>query len=192
MQDTNSTDIEKQEIREQARVTLVLVALVALTVSSVVLGLWAGPGVAAGNTQTPTATPTAAPSTPTPALDDVAPYYAENDTTIDNESYFEGRENATLENTTGMLVRVGPIVFGSGPAQGGVGDAGILLTGLFVGGIALGTVFGSGVGVVGGAVLGVTTIGGLASAAVLPTWFWPITLFGLGTVLSIVVIRSIR
>jgi len=180
----------EETLQERRRTTVLLVLLAGMTVASVVFGLLTAPGIAAGNT--PTATPTAAPSTPTPALDDVAPYYAENDTTVDNDSFYEGRENASLENTTNFLTRIGPLIIGSGTAQGGVGDSGILITGLLFGGILLGTVFGAGVGPVGGLVLGVTTIGGLATVAVLPAWFWPVLLFGLGITLSIVVVRSIR
>jgi hypothetical protein len=132
----NSTSTTDEEtLRERRRTTVVLVLLAAMTVGSVCFGLLTAPGIAAGNTPTPT--PTAAPSTPTPALDDVAPYYAENDTTVDNESFFEGRRNASLENTTNFLTRIGPVVVGSGTAQGGVGDAGILVTGLLVGGLLL-------------------------------------------------------
>lgn len=185
---TSTTD--RETLRERRRTTVLLVLLAAMTVGSVLFGLLTGPGIAAGNT--PTATPTAEPSTPTPALDDVAPYYAENDTTVDNDSFYEGRENASLENTTNFLTRIGPFIIGSGTAQGGVGDAGILVTGLLFGGILLGTVFGAGVGPVGGLVLAVTSIGGLATVAVLPAWFWPVLLFGLGVTLSIVVVRSIR
>jgi hypothetical protein len=191
MSETSTTDDGTARLERRLAATAVLVALVTLQVTALVaLGPMPVGGLQTNSTATPT--PTAAPTTPTPALDDVAPYFATEQPTVDNESFYEGRENASLDTVLNFLSRAGPIVIGSGPAQGGVGDAGIIVTGLLVGGILLGSVLGSGVGPVGGLVLAVTGIGGLATAAVLPAWFWPLLLFGLGITLSIVVVRSIR
>jgi len=135
------------------------------------------------------ATPTA---TTTPQnVSSVAPYYANSSASVDNASWMAGRHNATLDNVVNYATRIGAYIIGSGyTAQDGVGAAGTLVLGLLVGGVFVGR--GERTGPVGGAVLAVTVIAGLVSATIAPGWFWAIALFGLGTVLSVVVIRALE
>jgi hypothetical protein len=48
------------------------------------------------------------------------------------------------------------------------------------------------VGSVGGGVLGVVVVSGMASVGLVPTWIWAAVLMGIGSVLAAVAIRAWR
>lgn len=130
---------------------------------------------------TGTAVATTAPNNTTPN------YYNET-VTVNNESWMEGRENATLDNTVNMLTRVGTFVI----AGSGSGAIGAVLTGLMVFGAVLSMLGDTAVGVGGGAVLGVATIAALSLAGFVSSWVWALTVFAVGVVCAAVLIRALR
>lgn len=126
-------------------------------------------------------------------VSDNAPYYENESSEVNNESWFDGRENATLDNTVNFLTRIGGYVVGPGDtAQGGVGRTGPLILALVALGAVVSVGVGNGLGPVAGGVLGVTAIGGLTAAAVVPAWLYPVLLFVVGGVVSIIAIRSLK
>jgi len=122
----------------------------------------------------------------------VAPYYANNTTDVANESWTQGREDATLDNVTNYLTRIGTFVIGN-EADGGANQmAGVLVLAVVLIGILLSQVAGRGVGPVGGTVLGLVAAGGLATAGILPAWLFAVGLLGVGLVLTAVLITALR
>jgi hypothetical protein len=171
--------------RRRVMAAVIAIALLANVVG--VAALLAAPAAGqAGNT--PTASPTA---TPTASLDEKAPYYNNETASVDNETWLEGRREPTLANVTHLLTRVGGFVIGDAPAQGG-GYAGPMITAIVLGGAIMGAVAGTGVGIVGGGVLLVTGFFGLVSLAVAPVWLYPVAIFVVGGIVSMIVLRSLR
>lgn len=123
---------------------------------------------------------------------DKAPYYNNSSTAVANESWTEGHEEPTLANFTHYLTRVGGFVIGDGGSAQGGGSANSMIVGLLFmgafGAVAVGGRFGS----VGGVVMGTAAIGGLATASIIPTWLYPVVLFAVGGIASIVAIRTFR
>lgn len=115
------------------------------------------------------------------------PYY-NNTTAVDNATWLEGNQDPTAENTTSLLGRVGTFIVGS--EQGSA--LGALLTSLMTGGMVVSMIGGSRVGMVSGATVGVTTLGGMTAAGLAPAWMWAIVVFGVGLVLTQVVIGILR
>lgn len=116
-------------------------------------------------------------------------YYPENETQEpNNETWMDGNENATIDSTVRMVTRVGTFVVGQEAGSG----LGSLLVGLLVSGVTIGIIGSSVVGVVGGVVMGVVTIGAMASAGIAPQWVWGIVVFGIGILLSSMLIRIYR
>jgi hypothetical protein len=173
MTDSNPTP------RRRVMAAVIAIALLANVVG--VAALLAAPAAGqAGNT------PTASPS-----LDEKAPYYSNDTADVDNETWLEGRREPTLANVTHLLTRVGGFVIGDAPAQGG-GYAGPMITAIVLGGAIMGAVAGTGVGIVGGGVLLVTGFFGLVSLAVAPVWLYPVAIFVVGGIVSMIVLRSLR
>jgi hypothetical protein len=140
------------------------------------------------------AAPAAGQPTPTPEgnISDTAPYYADDNASVANESWLGNRTDPTLQNVTYWTVRIGPWLIGDGSqAPGGVGLAGSLILGLAVGGALLGPVSRANVGPVAGGVLAVTLVFGLTAAALAPAWLLPVGLFVVGLVLTVVIVRAI-
>jgi hypothetical protein len=137
------------------------------------------------------AVPAVGTPTPTPNVSERAPYYADNNSIVDNQAWMDDRQDPTLDNVTHYLTRVGGFVIGS-ETSGGGGAAGVLALALVLGGIVLGTFVGNGVGPVGGGVLGLVGVAGLAGAGLMPTWLFATALFGIGLVLTAAVIRVLR
>lgn len=108
-----------------------------------------------------------------------APYFANQSTQVDNESWMEGREEPTLDNSTHMLTRLSSFVIGEQRAQGG-GWAGILITAIVTLGVMLGATFGADLGPIGGATLSVVAIRALVGAGLAPPWIMAVALVLLG------------
>lgn len=122
----------------------------------------------------------------------VANYYGNETTEVDNESWTTDHREPTLANWTHYITRIGSFVVGDGgDAQGG-GSANALIIGLLFLGAFVGVAVRGQVGTVAGAVLGVIGIAGLVATAVVPGWLYPVVLFILGAVLSVVAIRLWR
>ena len=136
--------------------------------------------------------PAAGQSTATPNLSEKAPYYSNNSTHVANESWMDGRKDATLDNFIHYLTRVGGFIIGDGTAQGGVGSAGALVLGIVVMGIVASTMTGQAVGPVGGAVVGIMGVAGITAAGIAPSWLYAVMLFCLGLVLTTVIVRALR
>jgi len=123
------------------------------------------------------------------SVDEKAPYYNEwegNDP--DNESWMEGNEDATLENTTTMFSRIGTFVVGSN----GDGSTGAVMTGMLTLGALLGIGVGAGIGTVAGGVLAISGIMALAATGLSPEWIVPVAIFGVGLLLSSVAKRLLQ
>lgn len=133
----------------------------------------------------------AAQATPTPTPDNVtqkAGYY--NDSAgpsgVDNESWMDSRENATLANTTSYAVRFMGFVVGNGNA------AGALVTMLLMMGLFLGMIGGTNVGPVASATLCVIALTGLVAIGFAPMWLYALVLMGLGVVSTVVIVRALQ
>lgn len=156
-----------------------------ITLALAVLLLVSSAGVVGAQTnETATSTPV--------NVSDKAPYYEDSSSQVDSDSWLAGNENATLESVLDMATRATNFVVGSGvDAQGGVGSAGVMLTGLIVFGIFAGTMVGTGVGPVGGTVIALVTGLGLMSVGLTPTWMVAIGLMGLGIAFTAMILRGI-
>lgn len=163
-------------IRRRQRQAAVLAAV------AVVAALFAG-------VVSPVAAQTATPTNS--SVDDKAPYYADNTTQLDNESWFAGNENATLDSFITMLTRLGTFVIGDTPAQNG-GPGGAIVVGLVLAGAMGSTMVRNGPGPVGGAVLGLVGLAGVTAVGLAPAWLLPVVLFVLGLILTSVVVRVLR
>ena len=121
-------------------------------------------------------------------INGTAPYYDNQTTQVDNQSWMSGRENATLDNTFHFASRITTFVVGDGDQAAD----GPLLVGLFVLGAVLGVTVGSGVGIVGGGVLTVIALFGASAMDLAPGWLYPVALFGVGLLLAASFKRAIR
>lgn len=139
----------------------------------------------------------AALAAPAAAQSTSVPYYNNSSTDdVNNETWLVGMEEPTLENVTGLLLRTGSYVIGTGDVggpEGGEGQAtGAIVLGLTAFAVLLGILGGSGVGSVGGTVLSIAVAAGLVQTGFAPAWMWAVVLFGVGLLLSTVVIRALR
>lgn len=128
---------------------------------------------------------------PTPTPDNVtqkAGYY--NDSTgpegVQNESWMEGRRDATLANTTAFSVRLVGFVVGNGNA------AAAFVTSLIMIGVYLGIVQGTSLGSVGASTVSVVALTGLVSIGFAPMWLYALVLMGLGVVATVVIVRALQ
>lgn len=155
---------------------------VALVITISLLAVVASPAVAQQNNTTNNST----------NVSSYAPYYANESTDVNNESWMSGRENATLDNVVHMATRLGPFVIGDTTAPGDVGSAGMLVLGLVIGGTLLGTMAGANVGSVGGSTLAFIVAAGLVGTGLAPAWMWAVLLMGLGLIGTAVFLRAVR
>lgn len=125
-------------------------------------------------------------------LEEKAPYYANNTSHVSNESWMAGREEPTLDNVLHYATRVGGFVIGDGDRTVGAAASGTLALGLVVAGAMGSTLLTSGVGPVGGSVLGMVALAGLVTVGLAPAWTLAISLFGVGIVLTVVVVGVFR
>lgn len=133
--------------------------------------------------------PAAAQSTPE-NVSDVAPYYANESSDVNNESWYEGVDNATLDSMGEMATRFVPQFIGYGQmAPGGAGFEGILLTGIIMTALFIGAVMMLPIGSVGGGVLAVAVGYGMTEMGLAPSWFRVILVF-VGAMLVFVAYRQ--
>jgi hypothetical protein len=129
-------------------------------------------------------------NTATESIDEKAPYYSENTSQVNNESWLAGHENASLDAFVTMLTRVGTFVVGEPPESNGPGGA--IVVGLIVAGTIGSTFVRQGPGPVGGAVLGLVGLAGVTAVGLAPVWLMTVSLFVLGLILTSVIIRVLR
>lgn len=126
-------------------------------------------------------------------MTETAPYYANQSAPDSASGWFVGLKKPTLDNITGMAVRAGPALVGTGQTlPGGVGYAGPILIGIVVAGILLGSVWTSSIGIEGGAVVALTAAYGLVSAGLAPAWTKIVVLMLLGIVVATALFRATR
>lgn len=138
--------------------------------------------------------PAAAQATPTPDgnISDTAPYYSDDNASVENDSWSANRTDPTLANVTYWVVTGGGWIVGTGDvAPGGAGLTGSLVLGLVVGGVLLGPVSRERVGPVAGGVLLVTALFGISAAALAPSWLWAVVLFIVGLLFTVVIDRAL-
>lgn len=114
--------------------------------------------------------------------------YYNNSTSVNNQTWLEGDSEPTAKNTTSLIGRVGTFIVGSGGTSG----LGALLTSLITGGIIVSMIGYNRVGMVGGATTGVMTLGGMTVAGLAPGWMWALVVFGVGLILTQVLIGILR
>lgn len=175
---------ESDEDARTAPGAIVGVILTLLVIGGLLAGVVMLSGSAAGQTANGTENET--------EIGDKAPYY-EGNHTVANESWMDGRENATLPNVLHMATRFGTFIVGGGQAaQDDIGPAGPLIVGAVFMGVMLGAVVGAGVGMVGGGVLSIVAVVMLTTIDAAPEWLYAVTLFGLGIVLAAVIKDALR
>jgi len=178
MNGQDPTERRETEDRFGRLLVVLAVLLVALQVAPVVIGGAAAQETTQNNSSNLTAT---------------APYYANQSADANSTGWFAGREDPTLDNITGMAVRSGPALIGSGRTlPGGVGYAGPILIGLVVSGVLLGSVWTSAIGIEGGAVVALTAAYGLVSAGLAPAWTKIVVLILLGITVATALFRATR
>lgn len=130
----------------------------------------------------------AAQTNNTTNVSDVAPYYENESTQVDNQSWMNGRQNATLDNIVHYATRIGPfIIGGTGTSAQGGGYVGPAMISLFFLGFILSMLLSSRAGVVGSVTIAIAAGGGLASAGVAPGWLFAVALFVVGAILARVI-----
>lgn len=181
--------IDKDRLRKAARFVggVVAAAIVLLAVSIIFVSLTGAHTGAVGVVSAANNT-----STTNQSIQDKAPYYRNQSTTVDSESWMAGRNNATLDNVIHYATRIGTFVIGNQQMAGGVGYAGPLVLGLVILGVFMGALAGTRPGSVGGGVLAIIIAGGLVDAGLAPQWMFAIVLFALGAVGTSVYLRSVR
>lgn len=123
------------------------------------------------------------------SVDERAPYYDEwegND--VDNESWMDGNEDPTIENSTTIFTRIGTFVVGSN----GDGSTGAVLTGMLVLGALLGIGLGAPIGTVAGGTLATAGVFAIASTGLSPEWTVPVAMFGVGLFMASVAKRLLQ
>jgi len=119
--------------------------------------------------------------------------YYENETTETNEDvWLSGLTDASLDDIVTLALRLGGFIIGDGAAQGGVGSAGTLLTGLLVAGVMGGIGIRSGAGAAGGAVIAIAGASAFATVGIGATWAYPVVLFVAGLVVAGVLLKIFR
>lgn len=121
---------------------------------------------------------------------DNATYYTEEDDSTGLAPWLSGLTDASLDDILSLAMRLGTFIIGGGVvAQGGVGSAGALLTGLLVSGVMAGIGFRSGAGATGGLVVGLVSSFLFLSVGVGATWAYPVVLFVVGLIVATVFLR---
>jgi hypothetical protein len=150
--------------------TLITAALLVLAVAT-----FAGPAVAQ---ETP---------------NDNATYYDGESTETGEGTWLSGLTDATLDDVLTLAMRLGTYVIGGGvTAQGGVGSAGALLTGLLVSGVMAGVGIRSGAGTSGGLIVGIASAFLFVTVGVGATWAYPVVLFVVGLIVAAIFLRLVR
>lgn len=138
--------------------------------------------------------PALAQATTTQPIEDDAPYYDDENGSTNMTDWVPDDGNATADGILEMIARIPGIFIGSGDMDpSGSGYEGLLLTGVIIGGAALMSIRGTGVGPVGGSMIGMVLAYGLTSIGMLPVWIQPLLLFTLvGVPASAAIIRVFR
>jgi len=121
-----------------------------------------------------------------------AEYYNNSSSDADTDSWLSGLTDASLDDILTLATRIGGFIIGDTAAQGGVGSAGALLTGLLVAGVMGGVGMRSGAGSTGGVVIGISAGAVFLSAAVGATWAYAVILFVVGLIVAGVFLRVVR
>jgi len=122
-----------------------------------------------------------------------APYYEGEDSDVGIDGWLSGLVDATLDDVLTLLGRIGNYLIGSGvSAQGGVGSAGVLLTGALVGGVVFGTGARARAGPVGGLVFATIASFAFVAVGIGPSWLYATMLFGVGIIATGAIIRVLQ
>lgn len=121
-----------------------------------------------------------------------APMYDNSTQNVSFEFWFD-EGNVSLDVLGDMASRLGPAIIGTGNEDpSGTGFVGVLLLGLVIAGSVLVSVMGTGIGPVGGTIVGLVLGYGMIAVGLAPAWAWPLLLFGLGIVAAVAAIRILR
>lgn len=102
-------------------------------------------------------------------------------------------ENVTLDSLVGITVDLAPDLIGTGEQDpSATGFQGVLLTGVTFAFVAVGAMIGTGIGTVGGTVLGLTVSYGLVDVGYAPQWIKVLLLFGVGVVVFIAIRKALE
>lgn len=124
-------------------------------------------------------------------VSDVAPYYANQSSSVPNSSWYQGIDNATLDSMGQMATRLGPYFVGTGGMDpSGTGFEGVLLTGIIMVGMFVGAVGMLPVGSVGGGVLAVVVGYGMTEIGLAPGWFRVILVFAVGVIAFVAFLQA--
>lgn len=111
-----------------------------------------------------------------------AGYYNNTSTDVNNETWMAGQEDATFENITTFAARLGTFVVGSDADRNA--PTGPLIVGLTLLGAVIGMTIGTGIGIIGGAVLAIIALFGASAIGLFPFWLYGVGLFAIGLMLS--------
>lgn len=101
--------------------------------------------------------------------------------------------NATLSNIVGLAVELTPDIIGTGEQDpSGSGFEGVLLTGLVFAGVTVAIMAGTGMGSVGGTILGAVVSYGLVDLGFAPPWVKTVLLFCIGVLAFVMFKRVFR
>jgi len=107
------------------------------------------------------------------------PYYENESGVVQSD----GPQNATLDNILDAAVSLTPTLIGTGEQDpSNTGFQGFLLTGLVFGGVAVAAMAGTGIGAVGGSILGIFASYAFVDLGYAPVWIKPLLLMGIGTI----------
>lgn len=110
-----------------------------------------------------------------------APYYANESSSVNNATWYENTENATLDSMGEMATRFMSYYIGyGGPAPDGAGFEGVLITGIVMTALFVGAVLMLPIGSVGGGVLAVAVGYGMTEMGLAPGWFRVVLIFVVG------------
>lgn len=136
------------------------------------------------------ASPAAAQAANNTSISDTAPYYANESADVANESWYADIENGTLDSMGRMVTRFTSFYIGYGQMDSsGTGFEGVLLTGVIMTAMFVGSVFMLPIGPIGGGVLAVTVGYGMTEMGLAPPWFRVLLVFVVG-MLSYVAYRQ--
>lgn len=156
------SDNEADQKPTWARLVLIVAVLVSVTTISMLLS----GGAAAQNNAN---------------ISGEAPYYSNESSNVNNESWYSNTENATLDSMGEMATRFTSYYIGYGEmAPDNAGFEGILITGVIMTAMFVGAVFMLPIGSVGGAVLAVIVGYGMTEMGLAPGWFRVVLIFVVG------------
>lgn len=119
-------------------------------------------------------------------ISNVSPYYANQSSSVDNASWYDGVGNATIDSMGRMATRLGPYFIGTGELDpSGTGFQGVLLTGIVMSIMFVGSWAMLPLGSVGGGVLSVIVGYGMTELGLAPQWFRVILVFAIGALVYV-------